>query len=57
MNELEIQMDDGLNVKKTEIIQEQIEQSLTCLKENHLGMAREYLVNAIQRLNNLEVGN
>jgi len=51
------QMGDGLIVKKTEIIQEQIEQSLTCLKENHLGMAREYLVNAIQRLNNLEVGN
>lgn len=57
MNELEIQMGDGHIVKKTEIIQEQIEQSLTCLKENHLGMAREYLVNAVLRLDNLEAGN
>lgn len=56
MSQTSNQMDDGLIVKKTEIIQEQIEQSLTCLKENHLGMAREYLVNAILRVDNLGGG-
>ncbi len=56
MNEQVTKMGDGLIVKETEIIQEQIEQSLTCLKENHLGMAREYIVNAILRVDNLGSG-